>query len=186
MLTITIAFSVLLLIVIILFAFPKLSPIPYFPSNPKDISLIVKGLDLKNKQVILDLGAGDGIVIFMAASESLKNNLDTEFIAIETNPVLLIILCTRKLLHPNRNRIHIVATDLFKANYKALLYSTLKKRTSDYKPTFYIYISYWLIKDALMQVQKTVPKFRTVSYYYPVPFFKETKKITGKNAIFIY
>ncbi len=96
-------FAVLILLAIIfIFASPKLSPIPYFPSNHYDLPLIIKALNLQNNQTIIDLGAGDGIVIFKAAEEALNKNLKTKFIAIDINPILVFIMNIRRLFHPNK------------------------------------------------------------------------------------
>jgi len=69
----------LILGIIFLFSSPQLSLIPYFPSNKKDLPLIIKALNLKNNQVVFDLGAGDGIVIFEAAKLAFEKKLNTKF-----------------------------------------------------------------------------------------------------------
>jgi hypothetical protein len=74
---------------IIYFLSRRLSPIPYFPTNKKDLSLIVatllsNSLLDKNKSsnqiqdtsnIIIDLGAGTGTVIFPAALEAYKREV---------------------------------------------------------------------------------------------------------------
>ncbi len=40
-----------LLVIIFLFASPQLSPIPYFPTNKKDLPQIINALKLKNNQI---------------------------------------------------------------------------------------------------------------------------------------
>ncbi len=184
MVFIVIVIILLLFGVVTLFAFPQLSPIPYFPSNPKDLKMILKFLNLRNNQVVVDLGAGDGIIIFKAATQSLEMSLNTEYIAIETNPVLVTILLIRRLLHKNRRNIHIVTKDLFKAHYSSLISKQINEKK--YHPTFYLYISPWLIKSAVEQVQKTVTNFDVVSYFYPVPILKELSQQKGRNKIFYY
>ena len=69
------------LFIISLFSSEKFSPIPYFPTNKKDIPAIIKALKLRNDQIIFDLGAGNGIVIFEAAKKAI--NLNTQFVAID-------------------------------------------------------------------------------------------------------
>lgn len=64
--------AAIVIFVILLFSSPRLSPIPYFPSNNKDMDLIVKALGLKNNQTVIDLGAGDGVVILEAAKKASK------------------------------------------------------------------------------------------------------------------
>ena len=150
----------LILIVIIIFSFPQFSPIPYFPSNGKDIPLILEALNLRKNQTIIDLGAGDGIVIFQAARKALQDKLNTKFIAVEINPVLLFILYIRRLFHPNRNNIQIVKRDMFTMSYTNL--------TSSTNVTFYIYISPWYIDKTVQNITKQIPSFDLVSYFYEV------------------
>ena len=108
----------LILGIIFLFSSPKLSPIPYFPSNKKDLPLIIKALNLKNNEVVFDLGAGDGIVIFEAAKLAFEKRLNTKFFAIEINPILILIMWLRWLFHPNKKNIKIVCDDIFKIDFK--------------------------------------------------------------------
>lgn len=161
---------------IILFSFPQFSPIPYFPSNEKDLPLILDALNIRTNQTIIDLGAGDGIVIFEAAQKAFQNKLDTKFIAVEINPVLLLILHIRRLLHPNKKNIRIINTNMFTMNFSSLT-------TGYYSPaTFYIYISPWFIEKTVANITKQIKKFELVSYFYQVKCFPEyTEKL--KNGI---
>ncbi|PIP63272.1 hypothetical protein COW97_03440, partial [Candidatus Roizmanbacteria bacterium CG22_combo_CG10-13_8_21_14_all_34_12] len=104
----------LIISVILIFSSKTLSPIPYFPSQPIDMPLIVKALNLKNNQTVIDLGAGDGIVIFKAAQQSYKQKLNTKFVAVEINLILILIIHLRRLFHPNKKNIKIVYGDIFK------------------------------------------------------------------------
>lgn len=65
-----------LIINIIYFISRTLSPIPFFPTNKKDLPLIITSLlsthSQHKKSVIIDLGAGTGTVIFPAAEEAYK------------------------------------------------------------------------------------------------------------------
>ena len=168
--------------IIIIFSFPRFSPVPYFPSNGKDMSLILKALHIRKNQTIIDLGAGDGIVIFKAAEESFQKNLNTQFIAVEINPVLLLILHFRRLLHPNRKNISIVKKDMFIMDYSPLI-------TSHYPlVTIYLYISPWFIEKTVQNITKQVHSFDLVSYFYQVkylPRFKEELK-EGVHKIYSY
>jgi 16S rRNA A1518/A1519 N6-dimethyltransferase RsmA/KsgA/DIM1 with predicted DNA glycosylase/AP lyase activity len=169
--------------VILLFASPKLSPIPYFPSNSKDIPLIIDLLNVKNNQVILDLGAGDGKVIFKAAGHSFQKKLNTEYIAVESNPILWIVIWIKRLFHPNKKRIHIVLRDLFKINYKQKIDTVLKEKK--YSSTFYYYFTPWLIESVYKHITKTISQTTIVSYFYPLKI-KATKQMKGKNTIYLY
>lgn len=180
MLIIVSFFIGVILVIIFLFSSKTLSPIPYFPSNRKDLPLIIKALDLKNNQAVFDLGAGDGIVIFEAAKKAFEKNLNTKFYAIEINPVLLLIMSIKRFFHPNKKNIKIVFDDIFKINIKKFLnfdFSFL---------TFYIYISPWYIDKVIKNLNSEIKNFSVVSYFYPIPNKKEEGIIKGKNKIFVY
>lgn len=170
----------IILFLLTLFAFPQFSPIPYYPSNKKDMKLILEALDIKNNQTIMDLGAGDGIVIFEAAQLAFEKNLNTNFIAVELNPVLVAIMHLRRLVHPNRNNIHILHKNIFN-----LSISDLGFRISDL--TCYLYISPWYIKQVVTNILNQNPKASFVSYFYPIPQLKnKEEKTEGIHSLFKY
>ncbi|HEX7543159.1 MAG TPA: hypothetical protein VF385_03700 [Patescibacteria group bacterium] len=184
--------------IIFLFSSPKLSPIPYFPSQPVDIPKIIKVLNLKNDQIIFDLGAGDGIIIFGAAKSSFQNKLNTQFIAVEINPVLILILHLRRLFHPNRKNIKIVRDDIFRMNIKDQI-SNIKVTSQKSKipnnetmkqfnnVTIYLYISPWYLEKTISNIKNQISKYSVVSYMYSIKSLKNKEKIIqGKNSIFVY
>jgi len=191
-----------LLFIISLFSSEKFSPIPYFPTNKKDIPAIIKALKLRNDQIIFDLGAGDGIVIFEAAKKAI--NLNTQFVAIDINPVLILIMHLRRLLHPNRKNIKIIWNDMFKINLDVIAKLSLnsdsealpKLKQSNEKRllrfarndiTIYLYISPWLLEKTVSKIKKNVNKFSLVSYFYPIKSLKKREKIIkGRNTIYVY
>lgn len=167
-------------IVILFFSSKKLSPIPYFPSNKKDLPLVINALDLKNNQVVVDLGAGDGIVIFNASQKAFEKKLNTQFIAIEINPVLILIMQIKRLFHPNKKNIKIVYGDIFKIDINQLL-------TSDFKLlTFYLYVSPWYLEKIIKNLKLKIKNFSVVSYFYPLPKIKPKKITFGVNKIYVY
>lgn len=168
-----------LLIIILFFSSPKLSPIPYFPSNKKDLSLIIKALNLKNNQVVFDLGAGDGIVIFEAAKKAFEEKLNTKFFAIEINPILILIMWLRWLFHPNKKNIKIVCDDIFKIDF-----TSYKLQVTSY--TFYLYLSPWYLEKIIKNLKLKIKNFTLVSYFYPVPKMPAKKIFQGKNKVFTY
>ncbi len=171
----------IIFVVIVLFSFPRFSPIPYFPSNRRDMSKIIKALGLKNGQIVFDLGAGDGLVIFEAAKEALKRKLNTRFIAVEINPVLLCILYIRRLSHPNRKNIRIAYGNMFYMNYVNHLSSNINHLT------FYLYISPWYLEKTLSNIKSQLRHFSVVSYMYQIKPLKLTEKIKGKkHSVFVY
>ena len=100
------ALIIFLVFLLYIFVSRKRSPVPYFPTNKKDIPLIIKALNLKLNHTVVDLGAGDGVVIFKAAEETYKRGFGTKFYAVEINPILILILYLKKLFHENRKNIH--------------------------------------------------------------------------------
>lgn len=166
--------------IIIIFAFPRFSPIPYFPSNKKDLHLILRALDIHSDQTIVDLGAGDGIIIFEAAQQAFLNKLATQFYAVEINPILLLVLHIRRLLHPNKANIHIIKRDMF-----TMAYDDILKGGS---VTFYLYISPWFIEKTVNNIARQVPRFNLVSYFYRVtclPHHTEKQK-QGIHSLYTY
>ncbi len=174
---------VFLFVIIAFFASPQLSPIPYFPSNKKDLRLILKALRLTNNQTIIDLGAGSGTVIFNAASQAYENDLDTRFIATEINPMLLIVLYIRKLLHQNKQNIRIGYADMFTMDF-----SFLHSQFSILNPVFYLYISPWYLDKTVKNIQKQLPHCTIVSYMYQVPYLSgfEKKHMAKVHPIYVY
>ncbi len=175
----------ILFIVIFLFSSPKFSPIPYFPSQPVDMPLIIRALSLKNNQTVIDLGAGDGIVIFKSASQAFQKKLNTKFVAVEINPVLILILYLRRLFHPNKKNIKIIHDDIFKMDFS--FYNRCTDAKFCVSTTFYLYISPWYLEKTIKNLKLKIKNFSVVSYMYPVKSLKKNEKIIqGKNKIFIY
>ena len=161
---------------IALFVSRSLSPIPYFPSNKNDIKGIVGALHLANDQVIYDLGAGDGIVIFSASSKAFGKKLNTQFVAVEINPILLVVMWIRRLFHPNRKNIKIVRDDIFNIRYTV----------NGIRYTIFTYISPWFLEKVFKNCKFQISKFKFISYYYPVPKLKSSRTIKGVHNTHIY
>ncbi len=173
------------------------SPIPYFPSNKKDIKGIVQSLQLSNDQVVYDLGAGDGVVIFSAASVAKQKKYNTKFIAVEINPVLIGIMHLRRLLHPNRKNIQIVCADIFSMRYTLYLPAG---RRGDIRYTMFAYISPWYLERVFANCKSQISpdssksriptsrreNFKFISYFYPVPKLKSSRTIKGAHNTYIY
>jgi len=142
--------------------------------------LILKALNLQDDQTIIDLGAGDGIVVFEGALLALQKGLNTKFIALEINPILVFILHIHKLFHPNKKNIKIVMGDMFTYRFSSLISNRYSLTT------FYLYISPWLIEKALKNVSSQFPKATYVSYFYPIKKLKEKKKVKGVHFVYSY
>ena len=172
---------VAILAIVFYFFSSRVSPIPYFPTNHKDLSLIIKTFKLKNNQVIFDLGAGDGTVLFKAASEAYNKNLDTVFVAIEINILLVAFLMVCRFFHPNKEQIHIIWGDMFKFDYNFGNYIDNSKDA-----IFYIYISPWFTERVWNLISKLGKPVRVISYFYPISSKKHLDKATGAHDIFTY
>ena len=172
---------VIILGVILIFSSKRLSPVPYFPTNAKDLQLIIKALGLTNNQTIIDLGAGDGIVIFESANKALEKKVGTQFIAVEINPILILILHLRRLLNKNKKNVKIVWGDFFKLNLNTLTRKPVNTVTC------YLYISPWFLDAVSKRILSQFPKAKIVSYMYPIKSLKKKEKTEeGKNTIYIY
>ncbi len=179
MIHLTILFLVIL-ITLLLFSSKTLSPIPYYPSNKKDLPLIIRALNLKNNQTVIDLGAGDGIVIFEAAKKAYQNGLNTQFIAVEINPILILIMFFKKLLHPNKKNIKIVFDDIFKFNPPRSTLHVIRY-------TFYVYLSPWFLDKIIKNLKLKINHFNVISYMYPIKSFqKKQKTLKGINNVYYY
>lgn len=173
---------IFIIIIIFIFSSKKFSPIPYFPSQSVDLPKITKALNLKNNQTVFDLGAGDGIIIFAAARSSFQRKLNTKFIAVEINPILILVLLVRRFFHPNRSNIQIIRDDIFKMNFSHL---TMKQFNN---VVIYLYISPWFLERIIRNLKlEIIWNFSIVSYMYSIKSLKNKEKIIqGKNSIFIY
>lgn len=100
----------LLLLGLLWFVSPKLSPIPYFPTLEQDFERIRQALNLKPGSVLFDLGAGDGKMVLRLAAKQVKT------VAVESNPYLVAIIYLRRIFHPKKQQISILWQDLFKTN----------------------------------------------------------------------
>lgn len=166
----------LIAIVTYLFVSRRASPIPYFPSNKKDIKNIVQSLQLENDQIVYDLGAGDGIVIFAAATVAYLKKQNTRFVAIEINPILIGIMWIRRLFHPNRKNITVMYGDIFKMGYKKC----------NMRNTFFTYISPWFLDKVFKNTKRQASKALFVSYFYPVPHQRASRTIKGIHPTYVY
>lgn len=171
-------FLAIFFLVVITFAFPRFSPIPYYPTNWGDIEKIIKVFP-KDTDVILDLGAGSGTVIFALARDAYENRRTTQFFAFEINPFLVLLLHIKNLFHPNRQHVRIQFADLFKIRYSTLI----KGR----KSVFYLYVSPRLIPTIVKKIKKDIPLAQIVSYMYEVKNIKASKVVrTGNHPIYLY
>ncbi|OGK21035.1 hypothetical protein A3C23_02380 [Candidatus Roizmanbacteria bacterium RIFCSPHIGHO2_02_FULL_37_13b] len=184
------ALNIIIILVILLcilwsFTSRRFSPIPYFPTNKKDINLIIDVLlNDPSNSAIIDLGAGTGTVIFPTALKAYRQKLKTKFIAIEIHPLLLLIMHLKCLFHPNKRNIYIIRGDIFKMNFNKMLlsYSALNPQSS----TLYLYVGREALHRLKPQLDKLPAGTRIVSYMYPLKGWSVNKILSGYHQIFIY
>lgn len=169
---------------VLFFVSRRLSPIPYFPSNHKDISLILKLLALKNNQILYDLGAGDGVVILRAAATPLSSTLTrrsnakaVRFVAVEINPILIFVMKLRRLFHQNKANIEIIKADIFTMRLPC---------PPKYVPVFFMYISPWYMEKTILNILRQYKSFELVTYFYAAPKSKKYKVTQLKHATNIH
>lgn len=180
-----IGFAIILGIIFYFFS-SNVSPIPYFPTNNKDLKKIIDGMDLQNNQVIFDLGAGCGTVIFAAADTAHAKGLNTHFVAVDINVILTAAMWIRKQFHAHKKYIHIVHRDMFLIPYGKLIRQWVRKPVKAGQVVFYIYISPWFTAPVWEMVKHLSIPARIVSYFYPVEGAEEQKKIPGVHTIYLY
>jgi len=167
--------TIIIFIILLIFVSRKLSPVPYFPTNLKDIPLIIKALNLEKNNTVVDLGAGDGLVIFASAEEAFKKRFNTKFYAVEINPVLILILYLKRLFHKNRKNIFIIFDDFTKMRLKRFNNSV-----------FYLYLSPKYLNIVYKKIKTEAKNPKIASYFYKIPNQKLLKEIRGKNNIYLY
>ncbi len=155
-----------------LFISRRFSPIPYFPTNNKDLALIIKTLKLKKGDTLYDLGAGDGTVLIEAVSSS-----KAHAVGIEIHPLLIGVMHIKRLLHPRRNYLHIKWQSIFKTN--------LTEATH-----VYLYVGPFVMKQIMSYILKHPHKKlkKIVSYMYDFQLPKNSrlkvKKVQGYRTIY--
>lgn len=130
---------------------------------------------------MIDLGAGDGWVVFQAAHMAFQKKLNTKFIAVELNPILVMILMILRIFHPNRNNITVIRGDIFSIDY-----SPFQTSNPNFHILFYMYISPWLIDRVVKKIRAAIPHYSMVSYYYPVKNMNAYSEQKGIHSIYRY
>lgn len=175
---------IFLVIALIFFSFPELSPVPYFPSNQNDKDLILKGLNIRNDQAIIDFGAGDGWVLFEAARVAQGKKFNTKFVLVEINPFLILVLHFKRLLHPNKNNITILRRDIFKVDMKTdSAFSGFKNIKN---MTIYMYVSPRFLPVLTKKILEYNKVAAIVTYFYALPDRKPNQIYSGKHNVYLY
>ena len=168
-------FGIVLFLFYIFFVSKKLSPVPYFPTNKKDLSLIVKSMNLKNNMNVVDLGAGIGTVIFKVSRLAYDKKLNTKFYAVEINHILIFILYLRKLFSKNGQNVFVNYCDMMKLDLKQFK-----------NPLFFLYLSPFYLEKVYKKIKKEVKSLKIITYFYEIPKIKYSSKLNGINDVFVY
>lgn len=172
-----------LMVSFIYFISPSLSPIPFFPTNPKDLPLIIKTI-VSNQQydAIVDLGAGTGTVIFAAAHEAHRQNRAARFLAVEIHPLLVIIMHLRRLFHPYKKNIRIIRGNILTMDYRRFTDDKVRS------VLIYLYVGHRVIGQLKKKLAQLPAKTRIASYMYDIPGWEDKKIKTEKgiHPLFLY
>jgi len=119
--------SILLFVLISLWMLiPALYGLPLVTTKPERIRKALKLAKLKSNEILYDLGAGDGRVLFIAARE-----FGTKAIGIEVGPVQCALIWLRAVASGFRDQIHVRWADFYKADLPdanvVFIYATSKE-----------------------------------------------------------
>ncbi len=142
--------------ILLLFLLPGIIGAPYVPSEQKDLEMaFTKLYKLSKKDLVVDLGAGDGIVLMAAAAHGAKA------IGVEINPVLA--AWTRFKLRKVKNAT-IKCSDMYKFELPA--------ETT----VVYVYAEHFTVSRLQKKLQKEAKRLNKTIYLISNAFdFKEMK-----------
>lgn len=109
---------------VLVFSYTLFSDVPYVPSNKEIAEYAIKELDLQDGDSFIDIGSGDGKVVFLAAK---KTDADVSFSGLEIRGFLTFLSNIKKILFLNK-KITFINSNAFNQNYakfnKVFLYMT--------------------------------------------------------------
>ena len=158
-----------LLVVFLLFAFDTFLDLPYVATGKEKIPTIIKLANIKSGDIAIDLGSGDGRLLFAAAAKS-----GVHAIGYEVNPFLVVLTKILALFKGLSKKIEVRRQNLWDADlssadvifvygraktmpkFENFLYQNAKKRTR-----------------LIVNTDKTVP-------------FPTKKPIKSENGIYLY
>lgn len=169
MLYLLIFLTLLLLLFLLSMIWPPDSPwSPWWRTNKKVAHAIIKLAEITNKDVLIDLGCGDGTVLIEAAS--LRN---AHGVGIEIDPLRVSVARLRIQAKGLTSVVEVKRENFFDTNISEasvvivyLIPKTLKRLESKF-------------------FKELKPGSRVVSYIYQIDFLPEIKR-DKKNQIFVY
>lgn len=111
---IVIAFILLTLVILmfLMLAFDLFLDLPYVATDRKKIDIIIKLARIKKGETVIDLGSGDGRLLFAAAKKGAKA------IGYELNPFLIAITLVRARIKGLRHQVCLERRNLWSADLK--------------------------------------------------------------------
>ncbi len=158
------------------FIFPKASPVPYFPSYKEIPDVLIDFFEKRKKefaeyQILADLGAGDGSLIFSLAKKN--KAFSWQYLAVEINPFLVFFMHLRKFFGRYSN-VQVRWADFFSFEYDF-----------SQKMIFYLYLSPEYLNKLAAFLRKNTDGI-LISYFYKPESLEIIRKIKLKNGRYLY
>ncbi len=150
-------------VLFLLFAFVVAFGAPYLPTLKPQVEEALKLVDLKKGQTLLELGSGDGRVLFAAADKGLVA------IGYELNPLLVLYSRIRARKYKGQVKI-------YWRNFWAV---TLPPADG----IFVFLLDNYMIKLDTMIVQQTSKPVKLVSFAFKIP---EKEPVTESKGLYLY
>lgn len=150
------------------FALSMFNEVPFVPSVTKISHEALKLLDIKDGDRFIDIGAGNGKIVFQAYNQYSKK---AEYTGMELNGALVNQSKFTKLLKFNPKNLHFLKGDAFKYNY------------NDYNKV-YLYMTTSVTSDLLFKLEKELPKgSKVVSAVFKMGDFMKNHKVDTKEVM---
>ena len=141
--TIALIIALVIIAIFLIFMLPGLTGAPYVPTLKKNLNAAFKKLyPMKKTDLLIDLGAGDGVVLKAAASTGAKA------IGVEINPILTLIM---KIRFCHNKRVSVKCRNFYKYRFP-------KETTVVYAFAVSLHINkiYQKISDEATRLNKTI------------------------------
>lgn len=147
------------------FILPLFGHAPYYPSSKKTIKDILRLADIKRSDKVVDLGSGDGRVVFSAAK------ISNDVTGVEHNPFFAGFCKFRNLFVRKKGRIRFICGDIYKQDLSE-----------------YDVILCYLLPSSMRKLEEKIanearPGTRIVSNTFHIEGIREKKKL---NKIKLY
>ncbi|MDE2144503.1 MAG: hypothetical protein KGJ01_00815 [Patescibacteria group bacterium] len=168
--TLGIIIIVLVLLVLLPTAYASLIGAPFVPASPSLVEKIVDAADVKEGDVIYELGAGNGQVMIAFAKRK-----GVKVLGFELSPVLYLVAWLNLKLKRLRN------CHLYLKNFYS--YPLAKADV-----VYFFLVPRTVNKLAVKLVSELKPGSRVISYAFPIDGWEPSRVIkeNGKSGIFVY